>query len=170
MIILLNHVIFKGNKNQRAGDMGLIQLTFNNNHIFNVSGLPENKFRTPLSKVYGLRNFRNRMTQQSWLARLELCILSFTFSPNHKNDHQQQPNFSSHILQTLCYKKFTCIPMTKKIHKTNMQILTATQRLWRSVVTVKSLYKLAFHKIPLADMFINFTYYIHTRNNLIHYI
>jgi len=55
------------------------------------------------------------MMQQCRLGWHELCILAFTFWSNHKNHHQQLPNFSSYILHTYTYtmlQKSTCIPVS----------------------------------------------------------
>jgi len=62
-------------------------------------------------------------------------------------------------------QKLTCIPLTKNIHETNAQISTA--------VTVKSLCKVALHKIPLGGAFVHaniyklYLLYSHARNSLI---
>ena len=57
------------------------------------------------------------------------------------------------MLQT----QFTCIPNEDKIHKTNVQISTATSS--AATITVKLLYKLALHKIPLDGAFVHMNIY-----------
>ena len=63
------------------------------------------------------------MTYLNPLGQRELCIyayLSVSFWPNHENDRQQPPNFSSHFLHTYTYttlQKITCISLIKNSQK-----------------------------------------------------
>ena len=47
--------------------------------------------------------------ETEWSSRVDLAdmnFLSFTFWPNHENDHKQPPNVSSHILHNCTYSSY----------------------------------------------------------------
>ena len=92
---------------------------------------------------------------------------------------QQPPNFSSPILHTYTYTtlqtKFTCILLTERNNSQNKRADLDGNFFGGSAVTVKSLYKLALHKIPLDGTFVCpnilklYLLHSHARNNLITY-
>ena len=136
-----------------------------------MSAVYQKNIWTQPSKIYRLRHFINRMTYRGWLDRHELCILSFTFLPNHEHDHHQPLNVSSRILHTYTYSmwqnKITCISLTNKIHKTK-------QRSRRQLnLFGDSSMPLALHKIPLggslvrANIYKLYLLHSHARNSFI---
>ena len=89
------------------------------------------------------------------------------------NSRQTSPHMSYMTSPHMSYiKKITCIPLTKKIHNRNAQVLTDGNS--TTLTTVKN--KLALHKIPLDGAFvraniyiiIKYCYYISGGGNIIH--